>query len=192
MNAVVDAGELGAAPPAPTAPTGADAGGPGPSPRPRRRRRWPWVAAAAFTAAAVAGAGFGVQTAGRKPVEPAAFGPGRATIEIAIDHSLFSHRPLRVVEGTRVRFVIVNRDPIGHEFIVGPPEVHARHAAGHEAKHPSIPGEVSVDPNATAVTTYTFDRPGRVVYACHLPGHYQYGMHGVVEVVPAGTAGESG
>jgi uncharacterized cupredoxin-like copper-binding protein len=137
------------------------------------------------TAAAVAGAGFGAQALARHPAPPQAFGPGEATVEIAIDHSLFADRPLRVVEGTRVRFVIVNRDPIGHEFIVGPPAVHARHAAGHEAKHPSIPGEVSVEPNATAITTYRFGRPGRVVYACHLPGHFEYGMHGVIEVVPA-------
>ena len=193
MNAVVDAWELGVAPAAPaatSATSGAAGGGPGPSPRPRRRRRWPWAAAAAVTAAAVAGAGFGAQAAGRRPAEAAAFGPGQATVEITIDHSLFGDRPLRVVEGTRVRFVIVNRDPIGHEFIVGPPEVHARHEAGHEAEHPSIPGEVSIEPNATAITTYAFDRPGRIVYACHLPGHYQYGMHGVVEVVPAHEAGE--
>jgi uncharacterized cupredoxin-like copper-binding protein len=144
------------------------------------------------TAVAVAGAGFGTQAVVRRPAEPKAFGPGQATVAIAIDHSLFADRPLRVVEGTRVRFVIVNRDPIGHEFIVGPPEVHARHAAGHEAGHPSIPGEVSVEPNATAITTYRFDRPGRVVYACHLPGHYEYGMHGVIEVVPAAAAEEEG
>ena len=68
---------------------------------------------------------------------------------------------------------------------MGPPEVHARHAAGTEAEHPSIPGEVSVDPNGTAVTTFRFDEAGTFEYACHLPGHYEHGMHGEIEVVDA-------
>ena len=76
-------------------------------------------------------------------------------------------------------------DPIAHELIVGPPDVHARHAEGTEAEHPSIPGEVSVGAGLTAVTTFTFDEPGTFEFACHLPGHYAYGMHGEVEVVPA-------
>jgi uncharacterized cupredoxin-like copper-binding protein len=188
VSAVVDARGFGAAAPDPAPPAGGG-GTPDPAPAPARgprfRRWWPWAVAAAVTAVAVAGAGFGAQSLARDPAEAPALGPGKATVEIAIDHSLFADRPLRVIEGTRVRFVIVNRDPIGHEFIVGPPAVHARHAAGHEATHRSVPGEVSVDPNATAITTYRFDRPGTVVYACHLPGHYEYGMHGVIEVVPA-------
>ena len=83
---------------------------------------------------------------------------------------------------TEVRFVLVNHDPIGHEFIVGGPEVHARHANGHEAYHPPVPGEVSIPADARASTTYGFHAPGPVEFACHLPGHYQYGMHGIVRV----------
>jgi uncharacterized cupredoxin-like copper-binding protein len=45
---------------------------------------------------------------------------------------------------------------------------------------------VSVGPNDTALTTFTFDTPGVYEFACHLPGHYEYGMQGEVEVVPAG------
>ena len=85
---------------------------------------------------------------------------------------------------TEVRFVLVNRDPIGHEFIVGDPEVHARHANGHEASHPPVDGEVSIPADARAATTYVFHEPGPVEFACHLPGHYQYGMRGVVDVTP--------
>jgi uncharacterized cupredoxin-like copper-binding protein len=104
------------------------------------------------------------------------------TIELGIDHSRFSTARVEVTVGTTVRFVVVNDDPINHELIVGPPEVHERHASGTEATHPPVPGEVSVGPNETAVTTYTFDEPGEVVFACHLPGHLEYGMRGVVVV----------
>jgi uncharacterized cupredoxin-like copper-binding protein len=112
-------------------------------------------------------------------------GPGDVTIRVDVEHSLFEPDELRIVEGTRVRFVLVNDDPIGHELITGDPEVHLRHAEGTEAEHPSIPGEVSVGPNGTAITTFTFDESGTYEFACHLPGHYEHGMHGDIEVVDA-------
>jgi uncharacterized cupredoxin-like copper-binding protein len=112
-------------------------------------------------------------------------GPGPVTVRIDIDHSHFRipDAPIRVRPHTEVEFVMVNHDPIGHELIVGGPDVQARHATGHEAYHPPVAGEVSVPAEGRASTTYVFHAPGPVEYACHLPGHYQYGMHGIVEVV---------
>jgi uncharacterized cupredoxin-like copper-binding protein len=114
---------------------------------------------------------------------PTVRGPGPVTVTIDVDHSRFTPTVIQLRPHTEVRFVIVNHDPIGHEFIVGGPDVHARHANGHEAYHPPVPGEVSVPADARASTTYTFHAPGAVEFACHLPGHYQYGMHGTVVVV---------
>ena len=151
-----------------------------------RRPRWRWGVAALVAAVAVTALAYGALAAARDDPADPALGPGDVTVRLDIEHSLFSPERLRVVEGTRVRFVVVNGDPIHHELIVGPPDVHARHESGTEASHPSIPGEVTLDLGATAVTTYTFDRPGTVEFACHLPGHYRHGMHGFVEVVPAG------
>jgi uncharacterized cupredoxin-like copper-binding protein len=91
------------------------------------------------------------------------------------------------VAGTEVRFVVSNHDPISHELIVGPPDVHARHRNGTEARHDPKPGEISLAPDEQAVTTYRFDEPGIVEVACHLPGHYDYGMHGDIEVVETDT-----
>jgi uncharacterized cupredoxin-like copper-binding protein len=112
-------------------------------------------------------------------------GPGDVTVQIDVHHSRFVPDQLTVVAGTRIRFVVVNHDPIHHELITGGPEIHARHADGTEAEHPSIPGEVSVDPKSTGVTTFTFDEPGGYEFVCHLPGHAEYGMTGEIEVVPA-------
>jgi len=150
-----------------------------------RRSTRRWVAAAVVAAAVATTAGYGVAAVAGGPADARALGPGDVTVRLDIEHSLFAPDRLRVVEGTRVRFVVANGDPVHHELIVGPPAVHERHAEGSEAEHPSIPGEVSVDLNGTAVTTYTFDEPGTVEFACHLPGHYEHGMHGTVEVVPA-------
>ena len=58
-----------------------------------------------------------------------------------------------------------------------------RHRNGTEAKHAPRPGELSVGPDEQGVTTYRFDDPGVIEMACHLPGHYDYGMRGEVEVV---------
>ncbi len=73
------------------------------------------------------------------------------------------------VRTPRCEFVVVNHDPIGHELIVGGPDVQARHANGHEAYHPPVSGEVSVPADGRASTTYVFHAPGPVEYACHLP-----------------------
>ena len=127
-------------------------------------------------------AGYHLDRAGGRA---AVLGPGTVDVVLDVDYTRFAPDHLVVRQGTIVRFVLRNHDPIRHEFIVGPPEVHARHAAGREAIHPPIPGEVTVEPNATAETVYQFDDAGTVVFACHLPGHLEYGMHGTVEVLPA-------
>jgi uncharacterized cupredoxin-like copper-binding protein len=127
----------------------------------------------------VAGAG----ASNSRPSTHRALGPGIVTVRIEIEHSHFSRTVVFVRPHTEARFVIANHDPIAHEFIIGGPEVHARHANGHEATHPPVPGEVSIAPETTAATTYAFHTPGPVEFACHLPGHYQYGMHGHVVVV---------
>ncbi len=117
--------------------------------------------------------------AGGRPV----LGPRPVTVELQVRNSHFRPARVRVRPATEVRFVIVNHDPIGHELIVGDAEVHARHATGHEAAHGEVPGEVSIAPGATASTTFAFTDPGRVLFACHLPGHFAYGMKGTVRVV---------
>jgi uncharacterized cupredoxin-like copper-binding protein len=111
-------------------------------------------------------------------------GPGLVTVELAMHYSRFSTTELQVYQGTLVRFVVTNDDPIHHEFIVGPDAVHEAHEKGHDMHHPPVPGEVAVNPNQTGLTTYRFDEPGTVLFACHLPGHFAFGMSGQVLVVP--------
>lgn len=115
-------------------------------------------------------------------------GCGRAAaapeeIVIEIDHSRFEPDRVEVPAGSHVRFVIVNDDPIDHELIIGDESVQERHENGTEAHHGAIPGEVSVPAMSTRTTTYTFGGPGTVLFGCHLPGHYGYGMRGVIDVI---------
>jgi uncharacterized cupredoxin-like copper-binding protein len=138
-----------------------------------------YLTALAFGAAVVA-FGYGVDANG---ASASALGPGLVDVTIDVHYSKFEPRHLRVHQGTLVRFTIQNHDPIRHEFIVGPPEVHARHEHGTEAEHPPVPGETSIDPNDSAGTVYLFDTPGVIRFECHLPGHVAYGMTGDVTVV---------
>jgi uncharacterized cupredoxin-like copper-binding protein len=109
-------------------------------------------------------------------------GPGLVTVTVGIHYSKFSMSTLHVARGTTVRFLIRNQDPINHEFIVGDAKVHLLHELGKEKAHPPVPGEASVSPLGLGETFYRFDKPGRYLFACHLPGHFAYGMHGWVVV----------
>ena len=104
------------------------------------------------------------------------------TVTMTIHFSRFDPASLQVEPGETVRFVVTNTDPIDHEFILGDDLVQQIHELGTEAVHPPKPGEVSVPAGTTATTTYTFEDPGELTFACHLPGHFAYGMHGTVTV----------
>jgi uncharacterized cupredoxin-like copper-binding protein len=105
------------------------------------------------------------------------------TVHITIHYSSFAPDSLEVDRGETVRFVIRNTDPIDHEFILGDEHVQLVHEEGTEAHHAPRPGEVSVPAGETVVTTYTFlETPGELIFGCHLPGHYDFGMHGTVTI----------
>jgi uncharacterized cupredoxin-like copper-binding protein len=101
------------------------------------------------------------------------------TVHITIHFSSFAPGTIDVEPGETVRFVIRNTDPIDHEFILGDEHVQLVHEEGTEAHHAPRPGELSVPAGETVVTTYTFtEAPGALIFGCHLPGHYDFGMPG--------------
>jgi uncharacterized cupredoxin-like copper-binding protein len=103
---------------------------------------------------------------------------------IVIHFSRFEPDRIDVAPGETVRFVVVNTDPIDHEFIVGDARVQLVHEQGTEGHHPPRPGEISVPAGTTRSTTVTFDGASSfTLFGCHLPGHYRYGMVGTVELV---------
>jgi uncharacterized cupredoxin-like copper-binding protein len=141
-------------------------------------RQRPWRLAAAL---ALAAGGTAALAAGW----PAGGGEVR-TVVVTMHHSRFEPPVVRVAPGERVRFVLRNTDPIDHEFILGDESVQRRHEQGREREHHGdVPGERSVPAGQEAATTYEFPAAldGRALeFACHLPGHYAYGMHGLARV----------
>jgi uncharacterized cupredoxin-like copper-binding protein len=108
--------------------------------------------------------------------------PAARTVHIGIHFSRFDPTEIDVEPGQTIRFVLENTDPIDHEFIVGDEEVQRAHESGTEARHPPRPGEVSVAPGETVITTVTFRSAGGLLFGCHLPGHYDFGMRGTITI----------
>jgi uncharacterized cupredoxin-like copper-binding protein len=111
----------------------------------------------------------------------AAAAPAERTVPVRIHYSAFSLGHLDVAPGETVRFVVTNTDPIDHEFIVGDDAVQDAHELGTEAYHPPRPGEITIRAGETVETTYTFGTRD-LLFGCHLPGHYAYGMRGTISV----------
>ncbi len=131
------------------------------------------------------------------------------TVEITLQDISFSPKALDVKAGETVRFVLVNKGQLLHEFNLGDAAMHAGHqkemlqmqASGmltatgmgkmdHSAmgqgamggmKHDD-PNSVLVDPGKTAELTWTFTKATGLEFACNLPGHYQAGMVGKLTV----------
>ena len=107
---------------------------------------------------------------------------GSTTVTITIHYSAFDLTEVSVPRGVPVTFILVNDDPIDHEWLIGDEAFHAQHRTGTHAVHDSVPNEVTIAALSTARTTITFPDAGQVAYICHLPGHEAYGMVGVVRV----------
>ena len=103
-------------------------------------------------------------------------------VTIAIHYSGFVPEEVEVPAGVPVTITLRNDDPIEHEWIIGPTEVHERHRNGTEPYHDQIPTEVTVPAFESRTTTITFANPGVLKYVCHLPGHEAYGMVGSLTV----------
>jgi uncharacterized cupredoxin-like copper-binding protein len=103
-------------------------------------------------------------------------------VEIDIRYSHFSPAAVTVPAGRPITFVVVNNDPIDHEWIVGDEALHERHRTGTEPVHNARPTEISIDALHERQTTITFAAPATLTFVCHLPGHEAYGMTGTLTV----------
>ena len=127
------------------------------------------------------------------------------TVELTLGDMYFEPRALTVKAGETVRFVLVNKGQLLHEFNLGDAAMHASHqqemlkmmASGmltstgmnhdmagmdHGAMTHDDPNSVLVEPGKTAELTWTFARSTNLEFACNLPGHYQAGMVGKMTV----------
>jgi uncharacterized cupredoxin-like copper-binding protein len=112
----------------------------------------------------------------------AAVPPRPLVVDVTLRYSRYEPATLTVPAGRPVRFVLHNEDFLDHEFLVGDDAMQQRHESGTEPSHGARPTEVDVPANQTVATTITFERAGTLTYACHVPGHFRFGMVGTLTV----------
>jgi plastocyanin len=105
-------------------------------------------------------------------------------VGIRIHYSRFDQTRIEVPAGVPITFILVNDDPIEHEWLIGDTAFHERHRTGTEPAHGDRPDEVSLPILSTRTTTLTFEKPGVYTFICHFPQHEAYGMVGVVIARP--------
>jgi uncharacterized cupredoxin-like copper-binding protein len=115
--------------------------------------------------------------------EPADGSEADRTIEVDAFDMAFDLERIEVEAGEVVTFVVTNTGEAVHEFTLGDAAMQQEHAdemaadaQGHS--HDDAPNTVTVDPGETEELTWRFGDAGEIQYACHVPGHYQAGMHG--------------
>ncbi|HEY8394652.1 MAG TPA: cupredoxin domain-containing protein [Thermaerobacter sp.] len=102
----------------------------------------------------------GVPADGKRPL---------VTAEIRMTEYAFAPRVVEVAAGARVRLTLINAGREEHELEL---EGYDLEVAG-------------LQPGTSVRLIFNADRSGRFEFACHLPGHYERGMHGLLIVRPA-------
>ena len=113
------------------------------------------------------------------------------TVEIeATDALTFEPETIEVAQGATITFVIRNPGTVDHEFVVGTPAEHGMMAGGgHDMDGGStdhvMPGGMdgaTIPAGERVELTMRFEEPATLEIACHLDGHYEAGMRGVIIV----------
>lgn len=109
------------------------------------------------------------------------------TIEIKMtDDMRFTPAVIRVKQGETLRLVHHNNGQVMHEFVLGTKAELDEHAALMK-KFPNMehdePYMAHVGPGKKGEIVWTFNRVGEFDFACLLPGHYEAGMVGKIQVV---------
>lgn len=120
------------------------------------------------------------------PADPAT---ATRTVDITMSGTTFAFEPdsVDVKTGETVKFVVANNSDLQHEFVIGDDATQAEHhqeMAEHGA-HGAMADEANgflLPPHTTKTLAWTFTEAGQVIFGCHVPGHWEGGMRGTVEV----------
>ncbi len=98
---------------------------------------------------------------------------------------LFEPAEITINRGDTIRFVVKNGGALEHEMVIDTLEGNQRHKAAME-RNPDMehadPNAVKVEPAGTGEIVWRFTNSGTFEFACLIPGHYQAGMHGRINV----------
>jgi uncharacterized cupredoxin-like copper-binding protein len=123
------------------------------------------------------------------------------SIEVTLlDSMKFTPDNIQVSAGETIRFVVRNKGKLAHEMVLGNAQDIAAHAkemqamaasshSSHEHQHGSGAGAIAVSVPAGEVREWVvkFDEAIELEIACLVPGHYEAGMKGKLNVQAAGS-----
>ena len=118
------------------------------------------------------------------------------SIEVRMDDTMrFAPDRLQVQAGETIRLVVHNAGQVEHELVLGSDEDIREHAEamkkGGDHSHSHAGGAaISLPPGGRGELVVTFPTAGTVHMACLIPGHYEAGMRGQVQVSGAVTQGK--
>ncbi len=105
--------------------------------------------------------------------------------EAADGKMLFTPDSFEVRKGQTVRIAIRNAGELDHEFVLDETSKIAEHKAVME-KFPEMehddPNAIRLAPGTAGEIVWTFTNDGTFEFACLVPGHYDAGMHGTLNV----------
>ena len=130
------------------------------------------------------------------------------TIEIVMHDNYYEPERLNLKEGETVRFVIKNAGEFVHEFNIATAEMHVAHqpemmmmmehgvlepdrinweaakkmqaSMGHGMHEEG--NSALVEPGKSAEIIWAFPKHGTLQFACNVPGHYDSGMQGEIQL----------
>jgi len=152
---------------------------------------WAVLVTIAFSGAAFAA---GTHAGGHAHTEETAIGkPGvakkaRRTITIEMtDDMRYTPANIQVKKNETVRFIIKNKGQMQHELSLGSEKELLEHQELMK-KFPNMehdePNQITVAPNQQGEIIWQFTKSGMVNFACLMPGHYEAGMKGAIQVAP--------
>lgn len=130
------------------------------------------------------------------------------TIEVVMTDNRFSPESISIRKGETVRFRVENKGNFVHEFNIGTAAMHASHQKemammfehgvleidkihydrmkmkmpdGSTMEHDD-PNSVLLEPGKSGEIIWKFSADARLEFACNLPGHYETGMVGAIEL----------
>jgi len=138
--------------------------------------------------------------------------PGKAsevtrTIDVVMQDNFYEPEEITVKPGETIRFRIVNKGTLLHEFGLGTATMHAAHqkemvvmmehgmieadrvnhdrmkmdhgSGGHmNHRHGQEHGSVLIEPGKSTEMVWKFAKEAKLEFACNVPGHYESGMVG--------------
>ena len=120
----------------------------------------------------------------------------------------YSTEKITVKAGETIRFVVSNKGQLVHEFNIGTPDMHKGHQkemmmmvdhgvleadkinhdkmkmdmGGGKTMEHNDPNSALLEPGKNKEIVWKFSKEGTFEFACNVPGHYDAGMVGEVQV----------